>query len=123
MSTSSHFYGTIIDIRYFLNLNFDASGLAVSKNLSIPIVIGNGCILFCLLIKAFFLNILFKGNIPLRVDASVPNYVQPMPVPSAPFNPYTDINIPPPSYQECLFDPNSNADEKKEFVNSFLLVN
>ena len=45
---------------------------------------------------------------------NMPQYNQPMPLPSAPFNPYTDINIPPPSYQECLFDPNSlSQDEKK----------
>ena len=40
LCSSSNFYGTIIDIKYFLNLNFDASGLAMSKDLTIPIVIG-----------------------------------------------------------------------------------
>jgi len=30
----------IIDINYFLNLNFDASGVSISTDLRIPIVIG-----------------------------------------------------------------------------------
>ena len=50
----------------------------------------------------------------MRADVDTPQYNQPVPIPSAPFNPYADINISPPSYQECMFDPNSmNNDEKK----------
>ena len=58
---------------------------------------------------------------PLRIDVAGTGYNQmpnPNYNPSAPstpsFNIYNDLNIHPPTYQECMFDPNSLKLEEKK---------
>lgn len=53
----------IIDVRYAINLNFDAGGLAISKDLSIPVVIGT--------IPLMNLGIPVPQNWPLSYQASI----------------------------------------------------
>lgn len=87
----------IIDLKYELNLNFDASGVAVSKSLIIPVVI---------------------GTVPLSSPMSRPATL------SLPASLPDQFGQPPPSYQASIFEPTPNQemppdyDTKGELVES-----